>query len=390
MSEQWIQKLAAEISKETGKSADLHISQLETAYADTKTRFAGQPESVLQLKTKLVVRAMNRRDVIDKSIDVSAILLAPSKAKDIWDYNRRDIPLKVAELKKKLGAEMGQKEAVKAGLIAIDASGKEIPLCPAKRADGSDSKMAGKPIPANPIDSTTQSIYSVVLTKDGSVKPAIITRRGLATQAKPVILGKPVKLRLVPDYKSKDSPVLKFSANHWHCEPIAQPVLQEGIDKLGAGKMLTSLFQQYCTTCDTALSWLVGADPKIPKEYKQMVVLTDGIITQMELSPSPNGNLTITIDSENTPINAQNSAIRCYLPAENRAMIDMGIASKVILAGNMFVGTAQDGVTKELVANLSAIYAYPEFKMPLVDTSDLTMEDIEPEATTQKAWSNVV
>ena len=120
---------------------------------------------------------------------------------------------------------------------------------------------------------------------------------------------------------------------------------------------------------------LVDLDRKhmenLQKPYNQRFIVTDGVVCNMNMTPTSNGNRILNITDLNAEFDYEgNGVVTCWIPEHME--IDFGIGSSVIVIGNTSQRTV-DGETEPATINASGLYVI-ERKGSVVEASPVEEE----------------
>jgi len=304
-----------------------------------------------------------------------AILLASTKARDMWG-RKRELQMKKYQDLKEQGKE---NQAYADKIVMLDKkSGVVIPLCPQTKADGTKSKVAGEPMPS-PEDSMIQQVIGITYVEEkGKLKPVGFTGTTRGSTCVTEGFDQDAVYEFIGSGEAdKKTGLLKLNVNS-DFKKVDDDYLTEGKAKLGIHKMTEKLFKHLIVR-QSDLSGFAAVG-EIPGQMRDFVIVKEATIPFYNPKPNNKGNIRIQFENKqdlDSPPGADADSTMGMVDA-NKVVIDFGQGTNAMLIGDAWIAKGDDQRT---VMNVAAIIPYPGeiIETAPKDTKDLPDDEVDEE-----------
>lgn len=365
-----------------------------------------------------------------KASNFEGVVVSVTEARDMWSYRRYEVIEKATEYIK-----MGEPEKViKAGLCKInlgkDATGADINIDEAldmmlwneivaeynetdlegnklenpvphaekrlqiihnpEKQDGSASANAGKVV-QGPTESMVQTIYGFAVEegKDEPPKGFILTVFGAsASDEHAEMIGKPVKFSAVSKPNDGDLKILTSS----RLEFIEAPEAEVGkvLEEQDYAELIERFFGNQCIEQQELIQW--AEDQKVPGEFRDLVIIKQAIMSNMDPVPNANGNCKIWIEQD-IRINDDSSDELSLIDQQSSMVVveeaileklEASVGSKVMVIGRAFVSKPQEGYEDygwSTMTIASSIIPYKDGLVAKQETPTLGASEVDSKKT---------
>ncbi len=370
------------------KEEDLK-KQFEDAKAEMQSHFPNQaPETIFE-KAKMKLKVDHKRQFMSREVSFVGIVIGAGNPKDNL-VKIRATQVDTYNEAKKQEAKTGDSTTVKKILdnkvVQIEEDGSITPLWPKFKKDGSPNKLAGTEMPT-PKEWQSQNVFIVGTPFEKTeVKGIILELKGEICNQE-MHQGQIVTFKGI-NKTQEGSTVYNLTSNRTEFLKTESEYLQEGLNKFGITGLISKFFADYIVDWSTVKEWIAALkkDPKsfpIPEKNRwDLMVLLDGMCIDLNLTPNAKGNVKANVCG--TSDDLEDLTGLCIMPKRLDPTIDFAANSKVVTLGTPWLPIDKD--TGEINFNIMTVgmYAYPDWKIPRVDTKKLSEKELQQSVVAPK------
>lgn len=398
-------KMNNELLKQLASLFKVSEEKVTEAYNESvefvNKQFPNASEAVKANKIMTMASTKFRTTMSANTSNYTGIVIGVGPIQDSNNY-QRNAQLKLYNDTLKTAEESGDMSSVESlhGVVVnIGEDGNPIALYPFYKADGTESKMAGKEIPT-PENSFIRELYGIAYAegKDAEKDMQIFKMqlKGKALNNIPPI-GKIVSFKAGgKEYKGE----LQLNSSVTDFVEVSDKYLEEGIAAIGVDGVVDQYFKEKIVDYKTIQEWVdtFKADPSkspVPKElrYNYVVIPNNNCMTQ-NFEPNDKGKCTLTFCADEFSMDTLITIIAGATP-EIANKIEFTANSTCTIVGQISIFGKPD---EEPMIYFTLMGAIPKKDMwiprikaePLVEekstTAPETKEEVKDEKPVTKAW----
>lgn len=283
--------------------------------------------------------------------------------------------------------------------VELDEKGEPIYLYPYYKADGSVSKLAGKPLP-NVKDSEVREVFGIGYSEDSN--PDEDTKL-FKLQLKGKAINNIPKFGKIVSFTSggrEYNGTYQLNSSITDFVEIEDEYLQQGLDKVGIEGVINNFAENNNITYNTIQEWVnkYKEEPSntiIPKELKySYVIINDSMCMTQNFEPNDKGKCTMTFCDDNFNLDNNITIISSTMP-EIADKIDFASNSTCTIIGQMSI-FGKEGEEPTVYLNLMGAIGKKDLFVPRVEvqpigeeednTSSEKTEEQKEEEPVKKAW----
>lgn len=353
-----IPNLVVELSKKINIPFEQMSEEYLKVYNEIKANFG---EDNIEERARLKFQGNYKKKLLSNAQVYSGVILSFEKPKDVWWKHRDEYIQKGLDALAQQNKQAFEEAFVNGYVTSEEKTWEQIfdefantndkvnfiknlvnkrilvPICPAMKADGTMSKMAGKPMP--PIEqSTNQKVYGVCVLENSNEPPSrfLLTLSNNAVK-KSIPIGKPVSFRATN--KSNDNGILVLSSFDTEFIPSTNEGLINAFNKFGILAMAKKFFPEFIYNIGEITKW--NKERKIPNTntYDKFYIFEGAYVVQMNTVASEKGSIRIVVEDVNAGID--DKPVNAMLPDGSDLNFTEG--SKVAVIGNPWLPKPKAG-----------------------------------------------
>jgi len=370
---------------------DVLAKQFEQAKNEMQSHFPNQSPEVIFEKAKLKLKVDHKRAFLSGAVPFIGIVIGSESPRDPLTrirQNQLGRYEKAKEQSDKMSDPSILQREIDNQVVRIDSDEKVVPLWPKLKSNGEPNKLAGKDLP-EPENSMVQTIYAIGTPVDKkSAKGIVLELRGKAC-GQNLHKGKIVSFKAMNRTKA-DSKLYELSTNQTEFVLTNDEYMETGLEKVENGLigMIKKCFADNLVDWNDINKWVAEkkANPKkdvVPDKYKnEVMILEDSMCVYQNFNPDAKNRIKINLCG--TGDDVEDVTILCLADKQLDDSIDFAQNSKVIAIGRPWL-PEPNPETGDMTFFLmtSGMFAYPEWKIPRVDTKKLSekelLQNVKPE-----------
>lgn len=360
----------SEWAKKLGLKPEDLKAEYDKELADAKVKYPKAALEQLEVISRRRVFVKHKRQLLSKAIPFEGIVLGAADAFDTVAKARKDALAKFEAAT----AAGNPKQAIEEGWV--DDQGRPLDRKP-KFNDGRDNPRYKKPLPEHNL---IRNVFGVAAPKEGKPRTFRMTCNGDQAKVTPPMFV-PVRFRAInktPDTVKDEWFINSSTTTTWEAAPDLKLPAVEQIIRSGCAKFFVPI--------GNIAEW-----HELHKEDRARLVVTEGDVVTLNLTPNQRGNRTMIIDDESLGFENEKGeptqGIMCFLPPH--ITIDFAEMSRVFVIGATGRMPARDPVTNQTLKDVPGpltigtvgVFALPEFKISVTPEAILNQPPSKPKET---------